>query len=71
MRCQKCNGWMCTEGLSDFHSEFDLWRCVNCGARMDRTILENRKSLPRPSPTKDSVPVDEEVDEEVGASFFD
>ncbi len=62
MRCQKCNGWMCTERLSDFHSMFDLWRCVNCGARFDKIILENRKASPRPDASKEeSVDVADEV----------
>jgi len=47
MKCPKCNGWMCTEQLSDFHAMFDIWKCVNCGARIDKIILENQKN---PSP---------------------
>jgi hypothetical protein len=38
---------MCTEQLSDFHAMFDIWKCVNCGARIDKIILENQKN---PSP---------------------
>ena len=43
MKCPKCDGLMFLERLSDFFLTFYAWKCVNCGAIMDRTILNNRK----------------------------
>ena len=43
MKCPKCEGLMFLERLSDFFLTFYAWKCVNCGAIMDRTILNNRK----------------------------
>ncbi len=34
---------MFLERLSDFFLTFYAWKCVNCGAIMDRTILNNRR----------------------------
>ena len=43
MRCPKCEGLMYLERLSDFFIVFHAWKCINCGALMDRTILNNQK----------------------------
>ena len=32
------------ERFSDFFLVFYAWKCVNCGAVIDRTISNNRKS---------------------------
>ncbi len=61
MKCTKCNGWMCIERFSDFHAMLDIWRCVNCGARIDEIILENRRN---PSRFKSEVDVSVAVEEE-------
>lgn len=46
MKCPKCDGLMYGEKLSDFFVTFHVWKCINCGALMDETILDNyRKSL--------------------------
>jgi len=38
---------MYVERLSDFFVIFHVWKCINCGALIDKTILENQKrSLP-------------------------
>lgn len=34
---------MFLERLSDFFLTFYAWKCVNCGAIVDRTIMNNRK----------------------------
>ncbi len=47
MKCPKCKGLMYTERFSDFYIVFDVWKCVNCGALIDRTILENQKGPSR------------------------
>jgi ribosomal protein L37AE/L43A len=47
MKCPKCDGLMYLERLSDFFIIFHAWKCINCGALMDKTILDNqKKSLP-------------------------
>lgn len=43
MKCPKCSGLMYSERLSDFFVIFHVWKCINCGALMDKTILDNRK----------------------------
>lgn len=43
MKCPKCSGLMYLERLSDFFVIFNVWKCINCGALMDKTILENRR----------------------------
>ncbi|MEW6325739.1 MAG: hypothetical protein AB1515_10185 [Nitrospirota bacterium] len=49
MNCPKCHGWMLNERVLDFALTFYAWKCVNCGAMLDQTILSNqhkRKRLP-------------------------
>ncbi len=43
MPCPKCSGLMYLERLSDFFVIFHVWKCINCGALMDKTILDNRR----------------------------
>lgn len=43
MKCPKCRGLMYVERLSDYFLTFHAWKCVNCGAIMDHTILQNRR----------------------------
>ncbi len=46
MECPKCSGLMYMERLTDFFVIFNVWKCINCGALMDKTIIENhQKSL--------------------------
>lgn len=46
MECPKCSGLMYMERLTDFFVIFNVWKCINCGALMDKTIIENHeKSL--------------------------
>ena len=44
MTCLKCKGLMMLERFSDFFLVFYAWKCVNCGAIIDRTISNNRKN---------------------------
>jgi predicted RNA-binding Zn-ribbon protein involved in translation (DUF1610 family) len=44
MGCPKCKGLMMLERFSDFFLVFYAWKCVNCGAIIDRTISNNRKN---------------------------
>lgn len=43
MGCPKCKGLMMLERFSDFFLIFYAWKCLNCGAVIDRTICDNRK----------------------------
>ncbi len=44
MGCPKCKGLMMLERFSDFFLVFYAWKCVNCGAIIDRTISNIRKN---------------------------
>jgi hypothetical protein len=43
MECPKCKGLMMLERFSDFFLIFYAWKCINCGAIIDRTIAANRR----------------------------
>lgn len=43
MECPKCAGLMYVEPLSDFFVVFHVWKCINCGALLDQTIIENQQ----------------------------
>ena len=43
MDCPKCKGLMMMERFSDFFLIFYAWKCVNCGAIVDKTIANNRR----------------------------
>ncbi|MDH4302148.1 MAG: hypothetical protein OEV51_08730 [Nitrospira sp.] len=43
MDCPKCKGMMMLERFSDFFLVFYAWKCINCGAIIDRTISSNRR----------------------------
>ena len=43
MECPKCKGMMMLERFSDFFLVFYAWKCINCGAIIDRTISNNRR----------------------------
>ena len=44
MKCPKCRGMMMLERFSDFFLVFYAWKCINCGAMIDRTISNNRRN---------------------------
>lgn len=44
MECPKCQGTMLLERFSDFFLVFYAWKCLNCGAIIDRTISKNRRN---------------------------
>ncbi|MBH0201072.1 MAG: hypothetical protein HP496_01915 [Nitrospira sp.] len=43
MNCPKCKGMMILERFSNFFVVFYAWKCINCGAIIDRTISNNRR----------------------------
>jgi len=43
MKCPKCTGMMMLERFSDFFLVFYAWKCIICGAMIDRTISNNRR----------------------------
>ena len=53
MDCPKCKGLMMLERFSDFFLVFYAWKCVNCGAVIDRTIANNRRNSLAAKATKD------------------
>ena len=44
MDCPKCRGLMQLERMSDFFLVFYAWKCINCGALIDKTIANNRRN---------------------------
>lgn len=44
MECPKCQGFMQLERMSDFFLVFYAWKCINCGALIDKTIARNRRN---------------------------
>ncbi len=42
MRCPKCTGLMFVERFADYYLTFHAWKCINCCAIMDQTILSNK-----------------------------
>jgi DNA-directed RNA polymerase subunit M/transcription elongation factor TFIIS len=54
MDCPKCKGLMMMERFSDFFLVFYAWKCVNCGAVIDKTIANNRRNSLVAKATKDA-----------------
>ena len=52
MDCPKCKGLMELDRFSDFFLVFYAWKCLNCGAIIDRTIAENRRKSLVAKPVK-------------------
>lgn len=44
MKCPKCAGLMFVERFADYFLTFHAWKCINCGAIMDETILSNKNT---------------------------
>ncbi len=44
MKCPKCDGMMFVERFCDYFLTFHAWKCINCGAVMDQTILSNQQN---------------------------
>ena len=49
MECPKCRGFMQLERMSDFFLVFYAWKCINCGALVDKTIARNRRTSMAPN----------------------
>jgi hypothetical protein len=45
---------MMLERFSDFFLAFYAWKCVNCGAVIDRTIAKNRRNSLTAKATKEA-----------------
>ncbi len=45
MECRKCRGLMVQDWWADFFEETRAWRCLNCGAMLDRMILHNQGAV--------------------------
>jgi hypothetical protein len=46
VHCEKCKGLMVRELLSDYFFIIYAWKCINCGAIVDSTIVNNQKKRP-------------------------
>lgn len=44
MTCLKCAGLMVREPVLDFFEACTLWRCIQCGLRLDWLMLKNRQA---------------------------
>ncbi len=42
MNCPKCTGLLIQEEIREHGGQFQGWRCVQCGLRLDETIVQNR-----------------------------
>jgi hypothetical protein len=42
MNCPKCAGLLIQEEIQVHSGRFHGWRCVQCGLRLDETIVQNR-----------------------------
>lgn len=62
MCCPKCQGLMQLERFSDFFLVFYAWKCINCGAVIDRTIANNRKKSLAAKAAKQVMEVETEVE---------
>ena len=63
MKCPKCEGLMFVERFADYFLTFHAWKCINCGAILDQTILSNRSKQPVVSsgPTEESLPLEQDL----------
>jgi DNA-directed RNA polymerase subunit M/transcription elongation factor TFIIS len=61
MDCPKCKGMMTLERFSDFFLVFYAWKCLNCGAVIDKTICNNRRKSLAAKATKEVEPTAVEV----------
>ena len=46
MKCPKCRGLLIQEDMREHGGQFQGWRCVQCGLRLDETIVQNRLTSP-------------------------
>jgi hypothetical protein len=46
MNCPKCAGLLIQEVIREHGGQFQGWRCVQCGLRLDKTIVQNRLTAP-------------------------
>ncbi|TAJ31116.1 MAG: hypothetical protein EPO64_02615 [Nitrospirae bacterium] len=42
MKCPKCTGLLIQEEIQEHSGRFHGWRCIQCGLRLDQTIVQNR-----------------------------
>jgi hypothetical protein len=45
MKCPKCTGLLIQEEIQEHSGRFHGWRCIQCGLRLDRTIVQNRHEV--------------------------
>lgn len=53
MTCPKCAGLLVQEEMHEQSGRFHGWRCIQCGLRLDATIVQNRlRPQPGDAPTR-------------------
>ncbi len=45
MKCPKCTGLLIQEEIQEHSGRFHGWRCIQCGLRLDQTIVQNRHEV--------------------------
>lgn len=54
VKCPKCTGFLAQEDIQEHSGHFQGWRCIQCGLRLDQTIVHNRIEGPaEPVPDPD------------------
>jgi hypothetical protein len=56
MNCPKCAGLLIQEEIQEHSGRFQGWRCIQCGLRLDQTIVQNRLTA---EPEEPSAELDE------------
>ncbi len=56
MSCPRCHGLMYLERLCDFGDISYAWKCINCGALLDRTITNNKQREHQRAPSSPRLP---------------
>ncbi len=51
MNCPKCAGLLIQEDIQEHSGRFQGWRCVQCGLRLDQTIVQNRLGVDGEDPS--------------------
>lgn len=54
MTCPKCAGLLIHEENQEHSGRFCGWRCIQCGLRLDETIVHNRQEARSGAPPVDA-----------------
>lgn len=45
IECSRCQGQMMLTRMEDFFISIYVWKCLQCGEMIDKTILDNRRRI--------------------------